>query len=72
MGKVKLDNAVTSTRPDLTINMKRKPGAFIIKNGAKVPDLTDTAMKLREEKRLAEESPKPAEIKPLPEESKDN
>lgn len=55
MTNVKLDRTVTTTRPDLKINFKKKPGAFILKNGVPVPDLTDDAMKLREKKNVNNE-----------------
>lgn len=65
MTKIKLDNTSTITRPDLEINFKRKPGAYVIKNGIKIPDLNDDAMKTREEFKIKKEAP----INPLIESS---
>jgi len=62
---VKLDNTITTTRPDLNINFAPigKPGSFVVKNGLAVPNLKDEATEKRETKRLKEEQPKPSEQK---------
>ena len=59
---VKLDQTITTTRPDLNINFAPlgKPGSFVIKSGIAVPNLKDEATEMRETKRLKEEQPKPS------------
>ena len=67
MGKLKnitVDPLVTSTRPDLEVNVPM-PGAYVIKDGQKVPDLNDEAMRLRHQKpeEVKEEAPEASEAK---------
>ncbi|MFA5803670.1 MAG: hypothetical protein WC879_03410 [Melioribacteraceae bacterium] len=50
---VRLDQTFTSTRPDLEVNIQM-PGAYIIKGGKVIPDLTDEAMMEREKHALSE------------------
>lgn len=72
MGKIKLDNTLTSSRPDLKVKIPSRPGAYIIRNGVPVPDLNDEAMKTREERRLKKEAPEPVKPETKQEEKEEN